>query len=52
MLVYLYDAWEKIKEVITWATAPARQVVAFVQSKPKTTLAIWAVSIWAAIRYL
>lgn len=51
MPVFLYDAWQKAKELISWSTAPARQVVAFVAAHPKTALAIWAASLWAAIRY-
>lgn len=51
MLVYLYDAWETFKKVVTWATAPALAVVSFVDNNPKSAIAVWAVSIWAAIRY-
>lgn len=52
MPVFLYDAWQKIKDVTGWLTAPARQVVAFVSANPKTSLALWGASLWAAIRYL
>lgn len=51
MLVYLYDAWQKIKDVTAWLTAPARQVVAFVSAHPKTALAVWGASLYAAIRF-
>lgn len=51
MLLYIYDAWQKIKDVTAWLTAPARQVVAFVGANPKTALSLWIISLIAAIRY-
>lgn len=52
MPVFIYDAYQAVKKALGWATAPARQVAAFVEAHPKTSLAIWGVSLWAAIRYL
>lgn len=51
MPLFIYDVIQKAKDVFGWLTAPARQVVAFVENHPKSALAIFAALLYLAWRF-